>query len=75
MNIFCQQWVVVYPIYPIYYLWGMAKVVKSGIQTPMGKLTQEYEKFIKGKELDREGKNNFSKAIKKAAVTKQRGSK
>ena len=44
-------------------------------QTPMEKLTQAYEKFIKGKEVNSKGKELFEKAIKKAATTKQRGSK
>ena len=39
----------------------------------MEKLTEGYEKFIKGKELDPEGKKKFDKALKKAA--KPRGSK
>ncbi len=51
----------------------MRKQVKQ--KTPMEKLTQGYEKFIKGKELDQEGKKLFDKAIKKAAKPKQRGSK
>ena len=43
--------------------------------TPMEKLTQGYEKFIKGKQLNENGRELFSKAIKKAAQIKQRGSK
>lgn len=43
--------------------------------TPMEKLTQGYEKFIKGQELKKNGKGAFNKAIKKAVATKQRGSK
>lgn len=42
-------------------------------KTPMEKLTQDYEKVIKGKELNKNGKQLFDKAIKKAA--KPRGSK
>lgn len=42
-------------------------------QTPMEKLTQGYEKFIKGKEVNKNGKKLFNKTLKKA--TKQRGSK
>lgn len=42
-------------------------------QTPMEKLTAGYEKFIKGKEVNPEGKELFEKAIKKAA--KPRASK
>lgn len=42
----------------------------------MDKLTQGYEKFIKGKELNPNGKDLFNKVIKKAVtVKKQRGSK
>ncbi|MEO8172267.1 MAG: hypothetical protein ABI581_04255 [Sediminibacterium sp.] len=47
----------------------------DNIQTPMQKLTQGYEKFIKGKETNSKGKELFDKAIKKAAKPKQRGSK
>lgn len=42
-------------------------------KTPMEKLTQGYEKFIKGKETINDGKKLFERALKKA--TKQRGSK
>ena len=41
----------------------------------MEKLTQEYKKFIKGKELENNGKHLFDNTIKKAANSKQRGSK
>lgn len=44
-------------------------------QTPMDKLTQGYEKFIKGQELKKDGKTSFDKTIKKAAKPKQRASK
>lgn len=45
-------------------------------QTPMDKLTQGYEKFIQGKEVNKGGKKLFDKAIKKAATPKKpRGSK
>lgn len=44
-------------------------------KTPMEKLTQGYEKFIKGKEVNPKGKELYDKTIKKAATTKQRGSK
>jgi hypothetical protein len=45
-------------------------------QTPMEKLTQGYEKFIKGQGLNKDGKDQFDKAIKKAATPKkQRGAK
>jgi hypothetical protein len=44
--------------------------------TPMEKLTQGYEKFIKGKETNNNGSQLFSKVISKATKpTKQRGSK
>jgi hypothetical protein len=53
--------------------------MKSNKKEPsqMDKLTQGYEKFIKGKELNTDGKDQFEKAIKKAATPpkKQRGSK
>lgn len=45
------------------------------MKTPMDKLTQGYEKFIKGKELVQGGKEAFNKAIKKAVKPKQRGAK
>jgi hypothetical protein len=41
----------------------------------MDKLTQSYEKFIKGKELKEDGKDQFEKALKKVTKPKQRGSK
>jgi hypothetical protein len=41
----------------------------------MDELTQGYEKFIKRKELNKDGKEQFDKAIKKATKTKQRVSK
>jgi len=41
----------------------------------MEKLTQGYEKFIKGKEINQGGKDAFNKAIKKAVKTKQRALK
>lgn len=44
-------------------------------KTAMDKLTQGYEKFIKGQEFKKDGKKLFDKAIKKAIVVKQRGSK
>jgi hypothetical protein len=44
-------------------------------KTPMEKLTQGYEKFIKDKELKENGKELFEKAIKKAVNIKQRSSK
>jgi hypothetical protein len=48
---------------------------KKGEQTPIGKLTQNYEKFIKDKELNQNGKELFGKILKKATNPKQRGSK
>jgi hypothetical protein len=45
------------------------------ILSPMEKLTQGYEEFIKGKELNKNGKQLFDKTIKKAANPKPRGSK
>jgi hypothetical protein len=39
----------------------------------MEKLTENYEKFIKGKELNPDGEKLFNKTLKKA--TKPRGSK
>lgn len=44
-------------------------------QTPMEKLTAGYEKFIKGKEVKKDGKASFDKVVKKAAKPKQGGSK
>ena len=42
----------------------------------MAELTSGYEKFIKGKELNKNGKGLFNKIINKAAkATKLRGSK
>ena len=51
----------------------MAKKTKE--QTPMEKLTQGYEKFIKGKKTNKKGKDLFNKALKKSMVTKQRSAK
>jgi hypothetical protein len=49
---------------------------KKKEQTPMEKLTQGYDKFIKGREIKEDGKDQFEKALKKAANTKkQRGAK
>jgi len=48
---------------------------KNNKQTPMEKLTQGYEKFIKGKEASDHVKEQFDKAIKKASKPKERGSK
>jgi hypothetical protein len=49
--------------------------MSSKKQTPMEKLTQGYEKFIKSRELSKEGKQAFDKAIKKAAKPKGRSAK
>lgn len=43
--------------------------------TQMEKLTQGYEKFIKGKKTNKDGKSIFNNAVKKATKIKQRGSK
>jgi hypothetical protein len=48
---------------------------KKKESTPMEKLTQGYEEFIKDKELNKDGKKQFDKVIKKVAKPKQRGSK
>jgi hypothetical protein len=51
-------------------------MAKKKEQTPMEKLTQGYEKFIKGKELNENGREQFEKTVKKAATPKKlRGSK
>lgn len=47
----------------------MAKKIK----TPMEKLTQGYEKFIKGQELKKDGKTSFDKTLKRAAKPKRNG--
>lgn len=45
-------------------------------KTPMDKLTQNYEKFIKGKEINNNGKVLFNQVIKKTIISKpQRNSK
>lgn len=49
----------------------MAKKKKE--LTPMEKLTAGYEDFIKGKELNKKGRDLFDKTIKKAV--KPHGSK
>lgn len=43
---------------------------KDKQQTPMEKLTQGYEKFIKGKETNNNVKELFEKVSKKATVIK-----
>lgn len=45
--------------------------------SPMQQITKGYEKFIKGKELNKKGSEVFSKVLSKAAkpIKKQRGSK
>ena len=40
---------------------------KGELKTPMEKLTQGYEKFIKGKKVNKVGKVAFDKVIKKAS--------
>lgn len=49
-------------------------MAKKKTPTPMEKLTAGYEKFIKGKELNNDGKEQFDKTIKKA-ISKQPKSK
>ncbi len=39
---------------------------KKKEKTPMDKLTENYEEFIKGKELNPKGKKLFEKALKKS---------
>lgn len=48
--------------------------MKKG-KTPMDKLTEGYEKFIKGKELAKNSSQIFDRAIKKASKPKPRSSK
>ena len=43
---------------------------KKKKQTPMEKLTQGYEKFIKNKEVNENGKEQFEKALNKATKKK-----
>jgi hypothetical protein len=45
----------------------------KGKKTPMEKLTSGYEEFIKGKKVNKKGKNLFEKTLKKAV--KPRGLK
>ena len=49
--------------------------MSSKKKTPVEKLTQGYEKFIKGKELKKDGGKLFEKTLKKAANPKQRDSR
>ena len=54
----------------------MAKGKKEKQPTPMEKLTEGYEDFIKGKEVKEGGKDAFEKVIKKAVTKpKQHGLK
>lgn len=48
---------------------------KSNTQTPMEKLTQGYEKFIKSKEVNSKGKELFERVIKKSSKPKGRDAK
>ena len=48
---------------------------KTKDKTPMEKLTEGYEKFIKGKEINKNGKSVFNNTIKKAANPKPRSLK
>ena len=50
-------------------------VNKRKKKTEMEKLTNGYEKFIQGKEVNSKGKEQFNKVLKKVAKPKQRGSK
>lgn len=52
----------------------MIKIDKKDF-SPMEKLTQGYEKFVKDKETNSKGKELFERAIKKSAKPKARGSK
>jgi hypothetical protein len=49
--------------------------MRKKTKTPMEKLTEGYEDFIKGRELNKDGKKRFDKVLKKATKPKQRGSK
>lgn len=51
------------------------KSKKKKEQTPMEKLTRNYEKFMKDKEINPDGKELFDKTLKNAAKPKPRGSK
>ncbi len=51
----------------------MAKKKKG--KTPMEKLTEGYNTFIKGKEINTDGRELFEKAIKKTAIPKPRSVK
>lgn len=51
-------------------------MAKKKAKTPMEKLTENYEQFIKGKETNPNGADLFNKVLKKATKKpKQRGSK
>lgn len=41
----------------------------------IGELTKNYDQFIKGKELNKNNKELFEKALKKAVTVKPRSSK
>jgi hypothetical protein len=47
------------------------KSKKKKEKTPMEKITQNYEKFIKDKEVNENGKELFDKALKKAINKKK----
>jgi hypothetical protein len=49
--------------------------VKNRKNMTMAEVTKGYEDFIKRQKLKEDGKQQFNKAIKKAAKPKQRGSK
>ena len=49
--------------------------MKKKEQTPMEKLTAGYGKFMKGQQVNPNGKELFDKVLKKAVTTKPRSSK
>jgi len=53
----------------------MSKGKKEKKPVSMDKLTEGYEDFIKGKEVNESGKETFDKALKKAVKSKPHGSK
>lgn len=53
----------------------MEKKKKSKKDKTMDELTKGYEEFIKNKKVNKKGKNEFDKVLKKAIKKKQPGSK
>jgi hypothetical protein len=51
------------------------KSKKKKSQTPMDKLTKNYNKFIKGKEFNEDGKSEFEKGLKNVSKPKPHDSK